>query len=292
MPLFLLSNILLILNALFLCRRFCSFNDAAGAILTFFIFCLGQIIFVELVLGIAGFLSPANILFLLFIILIINLVYFSKAKADLSIHREFWDEVLGNKLILLTGSVFLGFFLPQLWNTFINPPLRSDALIYHLVFPVNWLVNGNLNNPLIAFGEGLPAAPTLSITYYPFNAELLFFWLLFPFRSAFLANIAQAPFYFLGIIAIYGILRKFSLPRDISILTGLLWVLIPNCFKHMKEGAYIDIICAALFFVCVYFLLLLKERPTLRNKLLFGISCGIFLGLKSINIFWLLVLSP
>jgi hypothetical protein len=291
MLIFLLGNLLVILNS-YILTKFFSTKRNADFFLTFWLFFIAQIIFVELFLGIIGRLYFNNVLIILTLLLIFNYTFFKKY-----LYRTFAEKIeiswiFNSKILLLAISVFLVFFFVQLWRVFSNPPLGCDVLMYHLSFPTNWLKNGRFENPFLTFGTGNPPACTMSVHYFPFNGELLFLWLMFPFRNGLFANIAQAPFYFAAILAIYSILRKFSLQRSICLLTGLLWVIIPNCFKHMKEGAYIDIICAALFFMVLNQLLIYREDARIKNLSLLGIAGGIFVGLKILNIFWLICILP
>lgn len=284
------SNILVFLNSLLLTKTIATVKSKVDFIISLFLFYIAQIIFIELLLGILGVLYPKYILGFLIMFLLFNYFLRSSGKANRNAIPNFFN--LDSKIIFFAISIFLGFFIIQFSNTFLNPPLGADALIYHLTFPVAWLQNANFNNPFVAFGVGQPEALNLSLNYFPFNGELLFFWFMSPLRNAFLANIAQVPFYLISILTLYSILRKCSIKRETGILMALLWALIPNCFKHLKMGAYIDIMCATLFFMVINYSLLLKEDHSRRHALLLGISCGIFIGLKTLNIFWLLSALP
>ncbi|MBU0548425.1 MAG: hypothetical protein KKH57_06740, partial [Candidatus Omnitrophica bacterium] len=133
---------------------------------------------------------------------------------------------------------------------------------------------------------------TSSGSYYPINAQLFYTWLMLPLRNAFLADAGEAPFYIIGIIAVYSILRKYDVDRRIALLSGFVWALIPNIFKQLKLGSEIDVICAVLLLLVFECILLLREDFTLSNCVLFGISAGLLVGTKIINLVWLAGLSP
>jgi hypothetical protein len=133
---------------------------------------------------------------------------------------------------------------------------------------------------------------TSAISYYPMNAQLFFAWLMLPLRNAFISDLGEVPFYIIGIITVYSILRRYSVNVKIALLSGFLWVLIPNIFKQLRTSSQIDVICAVLFLLMFYTLLLLKENFNLKNTALFGISTGLFIGTKIINFAWLAGFLP
>jgi len=199
-------------------------------------------------------------------------------------------------LLIFAFAVFLSFFLVKTYVNLITPTQSPGSMQGHLAFPATWIVNGNLTNPFQIFGSIPFINPsgfeTSSASYYPINAELFYTWLMLPLRNAFLADAGEAPFYIIGIIAVYSILRKFEVSRDFSLLSGFLWVLIPNLFKQLKIGSEIDVVCAVLFLLVFEALLILHAEFTFRNTVLFGIAVGLLVGTKIINFVWLLSFMP
>ncbi len=289
MLIFLILNLIVILNAYLITQIF-RIRDTVDYIISFFLFYIAQIIFFELTLGILGILKISTLTAVLTVLLFCNYLFFRKAK--LSPEKEDFAFVFDSKILLLGVCVFLGFFAVQFWNVLINPPLRTDALAYHLTDAVNWLKNGNLDTPFIPSGAVPFTAITVTTNYYPFNGELLFLWSMLSLKNALFANVAQAPFYFISILAMYSILKKLRVSKGVGLVMAITWILIPNIFKHLKEGAYIDIMCVTIFLMTLNYLLILKDNFSLKNSLLLGVTCGIFLGLKTLNIFWLAALSP
>jgi hypothetical protein len=250
-----------------------------------------QIVLVNLVFGLMSKLYLGNIIAFNLVICLVFLLFFLRNYQNQSLRFDF-SFIFHNKIILFAISIFFGFFLVKAGFNLINPPVCADSLQYHLTFPAAWLRNGNLNNPIVIFGS-LPASIELvPLSYYPINAESFFFWLMLPLRNAFLADMGEVPFYFIGILAIYSILRKFSIKKETAVLAGLLWVLIPNLFKQIRTASQIDVICAVLFLVVFNSLLVLKEKWNFRNSILFGISLGLFIGTKALDVFWSVSLIP
>jgi hypothetical protein len=280
---------MVILNAHFIVKIL-RLRNSVDYIISFFLFYIAQIILFELVLGILGVLKISTLIISLVILLIFNYLFSRKVK--FSLEGEEASFIFESRILLLGICVFLGFFIIQFWNVLINPPLRADSLAYHLTNAVNWLKNGNLNTPFIPSGAVPFTAITVTTNYYPFNGELLFLWSILPLKNALFATVTQAPFYFISILAMYSILRKLQASKGISLIMAIAWILIPNIFKHLKEGAYIDIMCVAMFLMTLNYLLMLKDNLNVKNSLLLGITSGIFLGLKTLNIYWLAALFP
>jgi hypothetical protein len=291
MILVIFSNLIVGLSALFLVQHFFGKEPWADKLLLSFTIFLAQIISVGLVLGVLGRFYLREILLFHCVILVLIVIilpwenFFCFKKLNL-------DFIFNNKLLLFALAVFVCFFTVKFFVALINPPIFPDSLAYHLYFPASWIKHGNLVNPFYLFG-GIKGTPEMSCpTYFPINAQLFFAWLMLPLRNAFLAGVGQAPFYLVGILAVYAILRKFSLAPVLALFSGLLWVLIPNLFKQLKYASMIDVIIAVLFLLVLNSLLRLKNEFNFKNALVFGITAGIFLGTKILDIVWLAALLP
>ncbi|MFA6129527.1 MAG: hypothetical protein WC731_00890 [Candidatus Omnitrophota bacterium] len=292
---FIIEAVIVTASSWLLTRKYFGIRLLSDAILVSFILLFAQIVLVELLLGVAGQLYFLNVLLAhAAILLIIYLIYFRKEAPPLE--KLNVEPFINSNLLLLAASIFFSFFLVKLFSNLINPPLSPDSLQVHLAFPATWITNGNLDNPINIFGS-LPilkpgTLETCSSSYYPINAQLFFTWLMLPLRNAFLADAGEAPFYIIGIVAVYAILRKYDVNRVMALLSGFLWVLIPSIFKQLRTGSLIDVICAVLFLLVFNALLLLKLDFSLKNAALFGIATGLFVGTKIINLAWLLALVP
>ncbi|MDO8662424.1 MAG: hypothetical protein Q7K98_04295 [Candidatus Omnitrophota bacterium] len=264
-------------------------------VLIWFLLFFGQIILVELSLGAIGKLYLSNVFFAHFLIFLIALLSFQPKQAVNAIKPDI-ELFFKYRLLLLALSVFICFFSVKTFVNLINPPISPESLQYHLAYPAVWIRSGSLDNPACIFNAmpiAFPKWRELSFaSYYPINAELFFTWLMLPLRNAFLADIGEVPFYIIGIVAVYSILRKYNLKNSVALLSGFLWVLIPNIFKQLRTGSQIDVICATLFLLMIYTTLLLKGNFNFKYAALFSISTGIFLGTKATNIVWFIAALP
>jgi len=287
--------VVVILSSWLLTRAYFNLRSFSDLVLTCFILLFAQIVLVQLSLGIIGQFYFSNVFIAHLLILILALLSYRNKKIS-PLPRPNLEVFMENNLILFAFSIFLAFFLVKGCLNLVNPPISPDSLQMHLAFPATWITHGNLENRLCIFGATPIIHPgsleTTAGTYYLINAQLFFAWLMLPLRNAFLADLGEAPFYIIGIIAVYSILKQYNVEKKLALLSGFLWVLIPNIFKQLKTASQVDVICAVLFLLVFYTLLLLKQKFTLRNSLLFGISVGLFVGTKIINLVWLAALMP
>lgn len=283
------------LSSWFFTKRYFGRKPLASSILICFLLFFAQIVLVELFWGITGRLYFGNV-FLTHLVILVFAYFICAYNRDVRFPKPDIGFFLNNNLLILAFSVFLSFFLVKTYVNLITPTQSPGSMQGHLAFPAEWIVNANLTNPFQIFGSIPFINPagfeTSSASYYPVNAELFYTWLMLPLRNAFLADAGEAPFYIIGIIAIYAILRKFEVNRTFSLLSGFIWVLIPNLFKQLKLGSEIDVVCAVLFLLLFEMLLLLKSEFTLKNATLFGIALGLLVGTKIINLVWLIAFIP
>jgi hypothetical protein len=288
---FFLANIIVGLSVAFLVKAFFPEINMVDKLLLWFTLFFAQVIIVELIFGILGkfifqdILLCHLIIFLIMLSIVRKRLFFSFSKPDVFF-------VFNDNILLFALLVFISFFSVKLAVNLVNPPFCVDSLQYHLAFPATWIKNHNILNPVCIF-SAIKGNPDLScITFYPINAQLFFAWLMLPLKNAFLADIGEAPFYLIGVIAVYSILRKFSIDKNIALLSGLLWALIPNLFKQLRNGSQIDVICAVLLLLVFNSMLLVKKEFSFKNALIFGISLGILIGTKILNIIWVGALFP
>jgi len=235
-----------------------------------------QIILTELVLGIAGILTLKNLILLNFGVMafLSFLTKDRKSSFNTGCLKDSLKNILSNKILLFASCVILTFGAVKILINLVNPPFGWDSLNYHFTFAAEWLKHGNLNNPVTVFDDPSP-------TYYPINGSLYYLWLILPFKNVFLADIGQIPFFILAGISVYSISRKISLSREYSSYAAMLYLLIPNFFKHMQV-AYVDAIVAACFLCAVNALFLLSDNFSLKNAIIFSVSSGLLLGTKTV----------
>lgn len=292
MLIFILINSLVVLSSLLLTKKLLKESGFADFIISWFTLYLGQVVLVELCLGVFNRLFLLDMFLTHFVILCAVVLYCRKCFRRQIIPEPQISFIFQNKFLLFSASIFLCFFLSKLIFNLINPPICADSLQYHLSFPAAWLRSGNLNNPIVIFGSKPTSAELTALTYYPINAELFFFWLMAPLRNAFLADVGEAPFYLIGIIAIFSILRKYEINKDTALFCGFLWALIPNIFKQLRTASQIDVMCAVLLLVFLNQLISLSRRPTTKNAIFLGITTGMLVGTKVLNVYWLITLAP
>ncbi len=288
---FIFLNILVILSSYFFTVSLLKKSGKADLYLCWFIFYLAQIVFVDLVLGIWGFLMLRNILFFHVVIFILGYLLFKRQGSFVSIKIDF-SFITESKILSFATAVFLGFFIVKGAINLFEPPNCPDSWQYHLSFPATWIRNANINNPFVPCGPKDWLVNFVAMSYFPMSAEFYFHWLMAPLRNAFIADSGQLPFYLVGVVAIFSILRKFGVSKIRSWLLGLCWVLIPNLFKQIDGGAQVDIICAAVFLVLINMLIILGRERSLKNFFIFSVTLGIFISLKGLNIFWAVSIAP
>ncbi len=287
MLIFLLLNTLILVCAFLIVYKALRIEGAVDSVIALFAVYLSQIVFIELILGLSGALYLKNVILL-------SLAFFLGAYL-LTKNREFYlppqnfglyfKKLLSNKLFSLIFSVAASFVIVKTLVNLLNPPFGWDSLNYHFTFPVEWLKHGNLNTPITIFDDPSP-------TYYPINGSLFYLWLLIPFRSVFLADLGQLPFFIIAVISAYSIAQKIGLNKSNSFYSALLFALIPNFFKQLQI-AYVDVMVGALFLVCVNYLLVLKKNFNLKNVLIYSISLGLLIGTKTTALsFSILLIIP
>jgi len=276
MIMLLLMNLIVASSAFLITYRMIKADDFIDSLLSLFILYFAQIVASQLLLGIFCILYLPNLI-LLNLLILLAVWFVTKDKVsgfNTKEIREAFRELAGNKLILVCAAVLLGFGFVKLFINLVNPPFGWDSLNYHFVFPVEWLKHGNLDTPITVFDDPSPS-------YYPINGSLFYLWFIFPLKNVFLADLGQFPFFILAFLAVFNISRKLRLSGELSFYAAVLFSLIPNYFKQLGI-AYVDVMVAGLFLVCVNFLLLLNDKFTWRNVLVYSISLGLLVGTKTV----------
>lgn len=268
-------NLVVVVTLLIVNYKILKLNNFLDSLLSLFILYFAQIVFTELTLGFFGALYIRNIILInLFIFFVIYIATLNKDFLKYPVLKDTWETFLSNRLALFLFAIILSFGLNKIFINLINPPFGWDSLNYHFVFPVEWLKHGNLHNPITISDE--PSA-----SYYPINGSLFFFWLMFPLRNVFAADLGQVPFFIAAFLAVYGIARKIGLDRLFSFYAASLFFITPNFFKQLSF-AYVDVMVAALFLVCVNFILSLNKSFSRTNVLVYSLSLGLLLGTKTV----------
>lgn len=273
---FLLMNLVVGASSFFIACRLAKTRTLVDILIASFIFYFAQIVFSELILGVLGLLYLENVILLNLGFLLIAWLIWRRhaAPLHLSVDKDFFLSLFADKIALFGITVVLVFGIVKVYINLVNPPFGWDSLNYHFTFAVEWLKHGNLEIPITVFDDPSP-------TYYPLNGSLYYLWLLLPLKNVFLADFGQLPFYALAIFSLYAISKKIGLNKGLAFYAALLFLLIPNFFKQMQL-AYVDVMVGALFLCSLYYIFLLAEDFSWQNALLFSVSLGLFLGLKTI----------
>ncbi|MDD5431409.1 MAG: hypothetical protein PHO70_00255 [Candidatus Omnitrophica bacterium] len=277
MILFLIINIAVVISAFLLAARLFGFSSLVDFLVSCFILYFSQIVLTESILGIFQILtlkylvlSNLFILFFVFVLVALN----GKNHLKLPEIKPALKHLFSNRIIVFATCVIFVFGLVKVFINLVNAPFGWDSLNYHFTFPVEWLKNANLCNPITIFDDPSPS-------YYPINGSLFYFWLIVPLRNVFLADIGQLPFFILAFFCVYGISRKLNLPKDYAYYASVLFVLIPNFFKQLQI-AYVDIMVVALFLASLNFLFILEKKFSFSCCLIYGLSLGLLLGVKTV----------
>ena len=282
---FVLMNLAAGLSAVFVSRYFFNPANKADYFISFFIVFLTQVIVSLLILGVIGKLYIVNLIVLNFLILFAVLIISRRLKLQASSLNTIVNEFADSKMQVFCLAVIISFALSKILVNLANPPFGWDSLNYHFTFPVEWFKQGNLNTPITIFDDPSP-------TYYPINGSLFYLWLMLPFKSVFLADLGQFPFFIVAVTSVYGIAQKIGLNKTNSFYSSILFALIPNFFKQLQI-AYVDIMVGALFLACVNYLLALKKVFNLQNVLLYSLSLGLLIGTKTTALpFSILLIIP
>ncbi|MFZ5800934.1 MAG: hypothetical protein ACOY3D_06135 [Candidatus Omnitrophota bacterium] len=289
---FLWLNLSVALSAFLLTAKLSKEYSKADFLIAWFIIFFAQVWIVEFGLGISGQLFLKNLI-IVHSFIAVGAILFCRGKINYPKFSETdLSFIFTDKQLVLALSIFSVFFLVKAWVNLINPSFCLDSHQYHLSFPAAWLRSGKLDNPIVIFGSIPTSAELTALTYYPIGAELWFFWLMAPLHNAMLADLGEAPFYFIGIIAIFSILRKFAVKREEALFAAFLWVLIPNIFKQLRTASQNDVMCAVLLLVFLNYLIIFGKKPTFRNAAFLGITAGMLVGTKVLNLYWLFALMP
>jgi hypothetical protein len=275
MILIFISNLIVGISSFLVNYRILKFKNFIDSLISLFILYFAQIVCTQLFLGIFGALYLSNVILLNSAILFIvwYITRNKKTSINFASFKDILTELLSNKVILLACALILGFGLVKVFINLINPPFGWDNLNYHFVFPIEWLKHGNFDTPITLCDDPSPS-------YYPINGSLFFLWFMLPLKNVFLADLGQVPFFILAFAAIYSISRKLALNRELSFYSAALFLITPNVFKQL-EIAYVDVMFAACFFVGINFLLAFYREFSYKNLILWAISFGLFLGIKT-----------
>ncbi|MBI3018794.1 MAG: hypothetical protein HYY61_02755 [Deltaproteobacteria bacterium] len=273
---FIILNLVVFASSVLLQRRYFYSSNLIDRMIANSVIFLTHIALSEITLGIFNLLYLQNLILFSFLILLFVFFIIRRRQSKDKPKNHYQNDAyfLSNKTLLFCFSVIIGFSLTKIAINLVSPPFGWDNLNYHFTFPVEWLKHGNLEIPITIADDPSPS-------YYPINGSLFFLWLILPFKNVFLADLGQIPFFFLAFLAAYRTSQRVGLDQEYSFYAATLFFLIPNFFKQL-EIAYVDVMVASLFLVCVNYLFLLEREFSLKNAVLYSMGLGLFLGIKTL----------
>jgi len=211
------------------------------------------------------------------------------------LHRSTLVAVVG--LILFFSLAALGLGVIYL------PPYAWDEIWYHLTPVAAWFQQGaisQLPEPVLwqAYDINLvdpnQLALDFSVAYnwanvYPLNAELTALWTMVLTGKDLLAEAAQVPYIFLGVLTTFGLSRLGGARPSSSVLAAMLFLLTPMVLIHLRV-AYVDAAFASMVATSLYLLLKWQKQPEPGYALILGLATGLMMGIKSTGIAFAVVL--
>jgi hypothetical protein len=256
-------------------------------LLCIILFYFTTIVVSEQVLGVFGFLTVENLLWINLALLFVTLGLLHNKKFNLDIANGLARSIHVlpyRKFYIFLLAFILGFSLVKLAINLINPAFGWDNLNYHFPFAVEWLKHRNLDIPLVVFDNPCPS-------YYPLNGSLVYLWLMLPFKNVFLADLGQLPFFVITFLSIFNICGKFNVSREYSFFAAVLMLITPNYFRQLAI-AYVDVMVCAWFLLSLNYLIDIVRKPSLKGTMLFSLSWGMLIGTKTMGLMYGLILVP
>lgn len=165
----------------------------------------------------------------------------------------------------------------QFCRGMLMPPLAWDSLTYHMPLAGLWVQNGSYVD--------LPGPDACEYySHFPHNGELIFSWLMLPFRSDLPANLGNFPFLLLGGAAVYGVGEELNIgDKHSRILAASLVVLSPPLFAYVTTQ-YVDVQIFAETMAGTLFLLRFFRTGNARDAALAFAGFGLAAATKVIAI--------
>ena len=149
-----------------------------------------------------------------------------------------------------------------------------DAISYHLHFASSWMHTGQLEIVPTVFGDLAPA-------YGASNVELVSHALMTVLHSAYLAQAAQLPFLWIGLLALISTVRELGGTRAGALAAALAFLMIWEVWLQ-SAIAMVDVALASLFVAMLPFLIRLWRSPSRRDLVSLALALGLFVGTKSL----------
>ncbi len=256
---------------------------------TFFIFYF-QVIATEFVLGILGILNGSSILILNTCIstLIFLSVYYYKGSAlyrkyaieSVSRIKFFVDEIKSDYFFLILLLLSISIISWVIFLGIIFPVTDVDGNSYHMTFIAQSIQNQNIFD-----------APT-SISWlagYPKGGELIQLWNVLIPNSEALADLAQVPFLFLGVVSLYALSLRIGAQKKDARFVALLFIFLPIVINQAKS-TYVDVMLSALFIAALA--MVTKIKPSRVDLVIIGIIFSLLISIKYTGLLFVIASIP
>jgi len=185
-------------------------------------------------------------------------------------------------VVLSTTTVIVGFL--NLLLVIFTAPHSWDAMVYHLARVAYYYQHGNLQ---------YYDANSWAQAVHPRNSTLLLLYtLVVSDLNENLTQLVQYFSYWINVITVYGIVRKFGYSRSSGLFTAFIFALLPACLMDSTTSKN-DTLLSAFVGLIVYFFVAFKEGKNknflilsaLCANIAFGIKASFLLALPSLFIF-------
>lgn len=196
---------------------------------------------ISLIAGIAGLLHPwaisaTSIFLALAFCLVINPAWSITERLQ---HYKAWLFKIATRhpfVCALGGTLFVFMLTRHVLYIWLLPPHVYDVLTYHLPKVADWIQ-----------AERLVALPTPVVrSYWPANMELIQTWFALFIHHDVLIELAGVPFWLLGGLSVYSIVRSLGLPAGPAFWAMLAYWSTPVILQNAVSGKN-DIVIAAIY---------------------------------------------
>ncbi len=256
---------------------------------TFFLF-FSQVIVTEFALGLVFALNGLWLTLLNFAISIALLAFLRRRKGA-SIFNKYLADLIATvkrlRSVLLSDPLWATLLLISTlvtgWIVFIGsifPATDFDGNSYHLTFIGNVIQNDT-------FFDRPTSLPWLN--GYPKGGEFIAMWNVLIPNSDIFAELAQVPFFILGVYALYEIAVRLGASKKQARFSSLLFLFLPIVLNQLKT-TYVDVMLSTLFFAGIA--ILIKKKLNTLDLLIVGAIFSLLIAVKSTGILFIIALSP
>lgn len=208
------------------------------------------------------------------IVFLVGLILFNASRSRFpSFLAKIRSDFVREEFVISGAFVFV--FLNLLIQAIITPITNYDSLAYHLPAIAEWYQSG--------YFTVLDQFKLELIGYYPYSWEALCLLFLFPFREDILVTFPNLIAWLILGGATYLTSQQFAAQRVYS-LAATFFVLTLPILVHSINTIHVDLPFAAFFVSAFYFLLVWWSSRFVPDFVLFLLSLGMMLGIKTSSI--------